>query len=67
MLLRIEAAHFVAGIVVGKRAAPIIAYMRDWPPEKIKTYCRKKGWRVTELEAPPQGSDGALERENATN
>lgn len=45
MLLRITAPHFVAGLVVGELAAPIIAYMRDWHPAQVQRYCRRKGWK----------------------
>jgi hypothetical protein len=46
VILRISAPHFTAGIVVGVRAAPIIAYMKDWDAMKIITYCQRKGWDV---------------------
>ena len=49
-LLRITAPHFVAGIVVGQRAAPIIAYMRRWDRDKIVAYCSKKAWAVEEVD-----------------
>lgn len=46
MLLRIVAPYFVAGIVVGERAAPIIKYMVPWTLEQIGAYCAKKRWTV---------------------
>ena len=52
---RIVAPHFVAGIEPGWRAAPILRYMVRWMPEKIIEYCRRKGWQVEELNAPPAG------------
>lgn len=42
--MRIVAPHFVAGVVVGEVAAPIVNYMRAWSPERIEGYCQKKGW-----------------------
>lgn len=48
-LLRITAPHFVAGVVVGERAAPIIGYMRRWAEDKIVAYCADRGWTVEVL------------------
>lgn len=45
-LLRITAPHFVAGVVVGERAAPIIGYMKRWEADKIRAYARRRGWTV---------------------
>lgn len=45
-MLRIVAPHFVAGIVRGGRAAPIIAYMKGWTLREIQAYCGKKRWAV---------------------
>lgn len=51
MLIRIEAPHFVAGLVVEDgqvyESAPVIKYMRGWTQEKVINYCRVKGWKVT--------------------
>lgn len=51
MLLRIEAPHFVAGVVVRDhrvaKSAPIVKYMRGWPQSKVLSYCASKGWRVS--------------------
>lgn len=59
MLLRIVAPHFVAGIDVyarGKRnAAPIIAYMTDWPEHRIRAYCARRGWKVEIVVAARKG------------
>jgi hypothetical protein len=43
-LIRIEAPHFVAGVIVGERAAPVISYMRGWTVTQILGYCERKGW-----------------------
>jgi hypothetical protein len=45
-LVRITAPHFCAGVELGRRAAPIVRYMRTWPLQRIADYCRRKGWRV---------------------
>ena len=54
MLIRIEAKHFVAGVVVeGRyvtRAAPILKYMVGWAKFKVMGYARRKGWRASSLE-----------------
>lgn len=45
-MIRISAPHFVAGVDLDTgRAAPIIAYMRTWPVERIAGYCRSKRWQ----------------------
>ena len=49
--LRIVAPHFVAGIVIGDRAAPIIAYMLRWDVRRIRDYCARKGWEIEAIEA----------------
>ena len=63
MFLRIEAPHFCAHaeIVdhhVGRGpydCAPIIAYMRGWNGLQVKSYCARKGWRLT-VHAYPEGT-----------
>ena len=45
-LLRIVSPYFVAGVIVGEDAAPIIAYMARWPEAQIVAYCRRKRWTV---------------------
>lgn len=51
--LRIEAPHFVAGVVVDPETecvtdfAPIVKYMHGWHLERVQTYCGLKGWFVT--------------------
>jgi len=46
VMVRITAPHFCAGLVIGKCAAPIIRYMRDWPIERVRRYCAARGWRI---------------------
>lgn len=53
-MLRITAPHFVAGVVPGKAAAPIVSYMRSWTPERIKEYCKARGWQVEEVQEPQE-------------
>ncbi len=50
-LLRITAPHFVAGIEIGGRCAPILAWMaqRKWNRRQIEAYCRGKGWTCEEV------------------
>jgi hypothetical protein len=55
LLLRITAPHFVAGIIVGERAAPIVGYMRSWSIEQIKDYVAARAWALEEIE-PREGS-----------
>jgi type IV secretory pathway protease TraF len=47
-LVRIEAPHFVAGIVAedGRvaRTAPILRYMLGWDGQRVAAYVRSKGW-----------------------
>ncbi len=45
-LLRIVAPHFVAAVIVGERAAPIVRYMATWSEAQIRAYCAKKRWVV---------------------
>jgi hypothetical protein len=49
-LCRIEAPHFVAGIIAmdGRviRAAPILKYMLGWNGVAVRDYCRKKHWAL---------------------
>jgi len=40
----------VAGLVVGKEAAPIIGYMRRWPLGYVINYCKAKGWKVEAIQ-----------------
>lgn len=50
MQVIIEAPHFYAGGDLDtKRFAPIIKYMSSWTIEKIRDYCKQKGWKLTEI------------------
>lgn len=53
LLLRIIAPWFVAAIEVNypnpNRCAPMLFYMNDWSPERIRKYCKGRNWRVEEL------------------
>jgi hypothetical protein len=46
----IDAPHFYAGIVLWNdevtEAADIVKYMRRWSRNKVRNYCKGKGWRV---------------------
>lgn len=50
LLIQITAPHFCAGLIPGLLVPPILRYMREWSPEKIESYCRRKGWRYTVVE-----------------
>lgn len=56
LLARIEAPHFVAGLVLRRdrviAAAPIVAYMArgNWTRDRAWHYCSAKGWRVRIVE-----------------
>ncbi len=50
-LWRVEAPHFVAGIVVAQNgaivnAAPILNWSCDRPFAWFKDYCARKGWKL---------------------
>lgn len=51
MLAAIDAPHFYAGIVLKSdivtEAAPILKYMSGWSRDKVRSYCQRKGWKVT--------------------
>ncbi len=51
VLAQIAAPHFHAGIVLwdGKviEAAPIIGYMKKWSRDRVRDYCKAKGWSVS--------------------
>ena len=40
---------FTAGVVIGRRAAPIIRYMASWSVAQIEDYCKKMKWNVEKL------------------
>lgn len=58
-MIRIVAPHFVAAVIVGERAAPIIGYMRTWSADRIERYAASKGWLLDrfdgDLDAPRAG------------
>jgi hypothetical protein len=48
--IRVEAPHFVAGVILDHkqvviRAAPILKYMIGWKKHKVLGYCVQKGWK----------------------
>lgn len=53
MLIRIEAPHFVAGVIIKDglvvRAAPIVKYMRGWTTTRVTSYAASKGWTVIKM------------------
>ena len=50
-LAAIDAPHFMAGIVLRKdkvvEAADIVRYMRGWSRDRVRQYCKDKGWKVS--------------------
>ena len=46
VLVRVCAPSFVAGLILGQRAAPVIRYMHDWTLDQVFAYARERGWRV---------------------
>jgi len=59
ILAQITAPHFCAGIVLRDdhvvETAPIVSYMRRWSRDRVREYCRRKGWRVRCHMAPEVG------------
>jgi hypothetical protein len=51
ILAVIDAPHFYAGIVLHDDkvivAADIVRYMRGWSRDKVRAYCKNKGWKVS--------------------
>lgn len=51
ILAVIDAPHFYAGIVLWDdrvtEAAHIVKYMRKWSRDRVREYCREKGWRIS--------------------
>ncbi len=49
-LAQIDAPHFCAGIVLQNNivveAADIVKYMRKWSRDRVRSYCKQKGWKV---------------------
>lgn len=65
MIIRITTPYFVAGVIPGFEAAPIIQYMRDWSAGQIFGYCAKKGWHaevVTDIPTNELWPDEAIEQ-----
>lgn len=50
-LAQIDAPHFCAGIVLWDdkvvEAADIVRYMRKWSRDRVRDYCKGKGWKVS--------------------
>ena len=50
-LAAIDAPHFYAGVVLWDdrvvEAASIVKYMRKWTRDRVREYCRTKGWKVS--------------------
>jgi hypothetical protein len=50
-LAAIDAPHFYAGIVLQNdrviEAADIVKYMRKWTRDRVRGYCKDKGWKVS--------------------
>lgn len=53
-LVRIEAPHFVAGVVFQdgsvRHCAPILRYMKGWSKGRVFAYASRKGWKAELLE-----------------
>ena len=51
MLAVIDAPYFYAGVVLRDdrvvEAANIIKYMRGWSRDRVRSYCKAKGWAVS--------------------
>ena len=46
----ITAPHFVAAYdMQNHNIAPILKYMRGWTLDRIRSYCRSKGWKCEVL------------------
>lgn len=52
--LQLESDYFCAGLDITDgvvtSVAPILYYMLDWTEEKVRTYAKKKGWKVTSVD-----------------
>lgn len=64
MLWRIEAPHFVAGLVVedGRvvEAAPILGWANGKEWREVRAYCKRNGWHGTPLRASTAEVDGKI-------
>jgi hypothetical protein len=51
ILAQIRADHFTAGIVLWDgqviEAAPIVRYMKGWPRDRVRDYCKQKKWDIS--------------------
>lgn len=51
ILAVIDAPHFYAGIVLRNdrviEAANVVRYMKGWARDKVREYCKRKGWSVS--------------------
>lgn len=51
VLAAIDAPHFFAGIILQDdkvvEAADIVKYMRRWSRDRVRDYCKSKGWKIT--------------------
>lgn len=56
-LLRVSSPYFVAGIVPGEVAAPILGYMMDWDEASIRFYCDQQGWDIEDVVTSNGGFD----------
>jgi len=52
-MYRIEAPHFVAGVILENsiciKAAPIVSWMWNNSLHAITEYCKFKGWKIKEV------------------
>ncbi len=50
VLLAIDAPHFYCGVILRDdrviQTAPIVRYLLGWNAQRLKHYCRGRGWRV---------------------
>jgi hypothetical protein len=50
LLARVEAPHFVAGIILENdtviHTAPILRYMNGWTRTRVRRYCERKTWKI---------------------
>ena len=70
LLAAIDAPHFYAGIVLKNDrvvvAAHVVRYMGGWSRDKVREYCREKGWKVTvvsQLQEPRTRGAGNTQQE----
>jgi len=51
ILAVVDAPHFYAGIVLQNdvvvESADIVKYMRKWSRDRVREYCKGKGWKVS--------------------